>query len=130
MTILSLLKAYGWPLLSVLLAAWAFTECSTRRQAEAALEVERTLSESRATLDRSISQARAVAAAERAGVEAARAVVEAVARAEESAAAVDVGRAEAEERAIDEEFRATGRVTEAARKSWERWRSRAAPDAP
>lgn len=130
LTLPALAKAIAWPFVAGILAAWALTECSTRRQAEAALEVERTLSESRATLDRALSQARAVAAAERAGVEAARAVVEAVARAEESAAAVDVGRAEAEERAIDEEFRATGRVTEAARRSWERWRSRAAPDAP
>lgn len=115
------LKAYGWPFLAAILAAWALTECSARRQAEAALEVEHALSESRATLERGLAKARGVAEAQRAGIEAARAVVEAVTRVEESAAAVEIGQAEANERAIDDELRATGRVTEAARRSWERW---------
>lgn len=127
MTALALAKAWGWPVLAVALGVWGFAECSGRRQAEAALNVERALVDSRATLERALSQARAVAAAERAGVEAARAVVEAVARAEESAAAVEAGRAEADERAIVEELRATGRVTETARRSWERWRSQREP---
>lgn len=117
----------GWAVLAVssLMGglAWGLSECDGRRQAEAALVVERTLSESRATLDKALSQARAVAAAERVAIEAGRAIVEAVARAEESAAAVDVGRAEADERAILDELRATGRVTESARRSWERWRA-------
>ena len=92
-----------------------------RDRTDEGISIEQALSESRATLDRALSQARAVAAAERAGIEAARAVVEAVTRIEESAAAVEAGQAEAAERAIDDEVRATGRVTEAARRSWERW---------
>lgn len=121
MTWIGVLKAYGWPFLAVAGAAWALTECSARRQAEVALEVEQTISESRAILERGLAKARGVAEAQRAGIEAARAVVEAVTRVEESAAAVEAGQAEADERAIDDELRVTGRVTESARRSWERW---------
>ena len=122
MTSLAFLKDYAWPLLAIFLVSLVLTECGKRQQAEAALVVERTLSESRVTLDRALSQASAVAAAERVAIETGRAIVEAVARAEESAAAVEVGQAEADERAIVDELQATGRVTEAARRSWERWR--------
>jgi len=124
----AILKAYGWPLLASILAAWALTECSARRQAEAALEVEQTLSESRATLERGLAKARGVAEAQRAGIDAARAVVEAVTRVEETEAAREVGQAEADEAAIADEYRRTGRVVEAARRSWERWRA-SAPEA-
>lgn len=121
---LAALRTHGvWAMAVTLLLVGLVAQMRATRRAEAALAVERTLSESRATLDRALSQARAVASAERVAIEAGRAIVEAVARAEESAAAVEVGRAEADERAILDELRATGRVTESARTSWERWRA-------
>ena len=120
---LAALRTHGvWAMAVALLLVGLVMQMQATRRAEAALAVERTLSESRATLDRALSQARAVAAAERVAIEAGRSIVEAMARAEESAAAVEVGQAEADERAIVDELRATGRVTESARRSWERWR--------
>lgn len=123
---MTLLRTHGpWALAVALALLWAFSERSGRLGAEARLEVERSLTESRQTLDAAVSRARAVADAQRVAIEAARGVVEAVARVEETEAAREVGQAEADEAAIADEYRRTGRVVEAARRSWERWRQMA-----
>lgn len=122
----ALLRTHGpWALAVALALVWALSERSGRLSAEARLEVEQALSESRQALDAAVSRARAVADAQRVAIEAARGVVEAVARAEETEAAREVGQAEADEAAIVDEYRRTGRVVEAARRSWERWRQMA-----
>lgn len=121
---MTLLRTHGpWAIVVALALLWALSERSGRLGAEARLEVEQALSESRQDLDAAVSRARAVADAQRFAIEAARGVVEAVARAEEAEAAREVGQAEADEAAIVDEYRRTGRVVEAARRSWERWRS-------
>lgn len=120
---MTLLRTHGpWALAVALALLWALSERSGRLGAEARLEVEQALSESRQTLDAAVLRARAVADAQRVAVEVARGVVEAVARVEETEAAREVGQAEADEAAIAEEYRRTGRVVEAARRSWDRWR--------
>lgn len=125
---LAALRTHGlWALAVALLLVGLVTQVAATRRAERALAVERTIAESRATLDRALRDARAVADAHRAGIEGVRAVVEAVSRVEEGQASLEVGAADADERAILDELRATGRVTEAARRSWERWRSQREP---
>lgn len=119
------LRRHGPLTVAVVLALlWALYERSGRVEAEARLEVERELTESRDRLEQDVARARSAAAAQRAVIQAARGVVEAVARAEETEAAREVGQAEADEAAIADEYRRTGRVVEAARRSWERWRQR------
>lgn len=97
---------------------WALYERSGRVEAEARLEVERDLAESRDTLREGLDRARAVADAERAAIEGAKAIARAVADAERAASEEDIRRAAQEAADIDEEYERTGRVTESARRVW------------
>lgn len=113
------LRRHG-PLATVVAMAvlWALYERSGRVEAEARLEVERELTDSRETLRAGLDRARAQADVQRAAIEGAQAIARAVADAERVAAEDDIRRAAQEAKDIDDEFARTGRVTESARRVW------------
>ena len=119
MTILAYLRTHGPWALAVAGLIWVtFHERSQRQRAEAALVVERSLSESRDTMRSAIDRARVEANATRAGIEGVQSVVEAVTRAEQAEAEADIRRAAQDAQDVDDEMARTGRVTESARRVW------------
>lgn len=113
------LRRHGpWAAAVAVVVLWALYERSGRVEAEARLEVERALTESRETLRAGLDLARAQADVERAAIEGARAIARAVADVEQAAAEDDIRRAAQDARDVDEEYERTGRVTESARRVW------------